>query len=266
MLVNKSAGIHVHFGNGSFGIPVDTVKGMLAGFTAFERCFDSIMPVHRIVGSEKQPLYGMNIEGSSYVPADHTMDFSHAYLESVSEAMAGYVDRRIKDQLEKSAPTDWAAPGQVLTTQEKASWGVVDGKGWEKVQIFECLVSTTENPAQESWSPVANAGWGTLSEAQGHPDQYSESSWDTVLTSRVPTSPVKAALNIKNLLLSYNIPSWISHLRSLQTIDDIRGKIGTVHKTSLNLEHWAVPVPGITKNTIEIRMHSGSLCSVEISS
>ncbi|KAG9724872.1 hypothetical protein KCU73_g13314, partial [Aureobasidium melanogenum] len=48
MLVNKSTGIHVHLGNGSFGFPVDIVKGILGGFVAFERLFDSIMPISRM--------------------------------------------------------------------------------------------------------------------------------------------------------------------------------------------------------------------------
>lgn len=287
MLVNKSTGIHVHLGNGSFGFPVDTIKGILGGFVAFERCFDSIMPVSRIVGRPQQPLYGMDLDGITFVPSDRTLDFPHGYLESVSEAMSSHVDHLIKDQLAESSPTDWdpdyspshepdLAPDEVVkadeVSQEGSSWEVVDTGDWEKVQPLQWPGVTADKPPVEPWGQSPETEWGQAADdtwAQsaktlGSRKENDECAWNTlVYPSRVPTDPAKAARNIRKLLLSYNIPAWLKQIKAMETIDDIK-RIGIQHKTALNFEHLDIPLAGITKNTIEVRMHAGSLCPVEI--
>jgi hypothetical protein len=287
MLVNKSTGIHVHLGNGSFGFPVDTVKSILGGFVAFERHFDSIMPVSRIIGRIQQPLYGMNLDGFTFVPSDHTLDFSHGYLESVSEAMSSHVDRLIEEQLAESSPTDWdpdyspshepdLAPDEIAKVDDASEggpfWDVVDTEDWEKVQPLQWPGVTADEPPVEPWGQSPENSWGqaadetwiqpaNTTESQQENDGYA---WDTlVYPSRVPTDPAKAARTIHKLLLSYNVPTWLKQIKAMETIDDIK-RIGTPHKTALNFEHLDIPLAGITKNTIEVRMHAGSLCPVEI--
>ncbi|KAH0024168.1 alpha/beta-hydrolase, partial [Aureobasidium melanogenum] len=287
MLVNKSTGIHVHLGNGSFGFPVDTVKGILGGFVAFERCFDSIMPVSRIIGRTQQPLYGMNLDGFTFVSSDHTLDFSHGYLESVSEAMSSHVDRLIEEQLTESSPTDWdpnyspshepdLAPDEIAkvddASQEGPSWDVVDIEDWEKIQPLQWPGVTADEPPVEpwgqspenSWGQAADETWAQSTNSTGSQQENDECAWDTlVYPSRVPTDPAKAARTIRKLLLSYNVPTWLKQIKAMETIDDIK-RIGTPHKTALNFEHLDIPLAGITKNTIEVRMHAGSLYPIEI--
>ncbi|KAG9843238.1 hypothetical protein KCU98_g6995, partial [Aureobasidium melanogenum] len=274
MLVNKSTGIHVHLGNGSFGFPVDTVKGILGGFVAFERCFDSIMPVSRIVGRTQQPLYGMDLDGFTFVPSDHTLDFSHGYLESVSEAMSSHVDRLIEDQLAESRPTDWdpdyspshepdLAPDEsakvYYASQKGLSWDVVDTEDWEKVQPLQWPEVTADEPPVEPWGQSPEDGWGQAADdtwaqpanTTGAWQENDGCAWDTlVYPSRVPTDPAKAARTIRKLLLSYSVPAWLKQIKATETIDDIK-RIGTPHKTVLNFEHLDMPLAGITKNTIE---------------
>ncbi|KAH0370280.1 hypothetical protein KCU65_g2720, partial [Aureobasidium melanogenum] len=258
MLVNKSTGIHVHLGNGSFGFPVDVVKSIFGGFVAFERCFDSIMPVSRIVGSLQQPLYGMDLNGFTFVPSDHTLDFSHGYLESVSEAMSSHVDRLIEDQLAESSPTDLGAdspshepdlaPDEVAkadeASQQGSSWDTVDTGDWEKVQPLQWPGETADEPPVEPWGQSPGGeDWG-----QAADDTWAQPSNTT--GSQVLTDPAKAARTIRKLLLSYNIPSWLKQIKAMETLDDIK-RIGTPHKTALNFEHLDIPLAGITKNTIE---------------
>lgn len=66
IMVNGSTGLHVHLGHGPQGFRLDTVKGIVGGFVALERCLDSIMPINRIVGHmDSKLLYGVDSDDLS---------------------------------------------------------------------------------------------------------------------------------------------------------------------------------------------------------
>jgi hypothetical protein len=52
VLVNSTCGMHVHIGHGQSGFNLSTAKNIMGMFTAFERCFDSILTIDRISGYE----------------------------------------------------------------------------------------------------------------------------------------------------------------------------------------------------------------------
>ncbi|KAI5251263.1 hypothetical protein E4T42_04431 [Aureobasidium subglaciale] len=52
VLVNGTCGMHIHVGRGNHGFNLDTLKNVMGMFTAFERCFDALLPVDRIAGYE----------------------------------------------------------------------------------------------------------------------------------------------------------------------------------------------------------------------
>ncbi|KAG9607349.1 alpha/beta-hydrolase, partial [Aureobasidium melanogenum] len=222
MLVNKSTGIHVHLGNGSFGFPVDTVK---------------------------QPLYGMNLDRFTFVPSDHTLDLSHGYLESVSEAMSSHVDHLIEDQLAESSPTDWNPDYSPSHEPDLAPDEIA--KVDDASQNDEPPVEPWGQSPEDAWGQPADDTWAQPANTIGSRQENDECAWDTlVYPSRVPTDPAKAARTIRKLLLSYNVPTWLKQIKAMETIDDIK-RIGTSHKTALNFEHLDIPLAGITKNTIE---------------
>ncbi|KEQ82406.1 hypothetical protein M438DRAFT_249755, partial [Aureobasidium pullulans EXF-150] len=178
IIVNGSTGLHVHLGHGPQGFRLDTVKGIVGGFVAFERCLDSIMPVNRILGHmDSKLLYGNVIT------------------------------------------PDWLDATQ--GTAAKGSW--LDAP--QKVFVHE---------------------------------------WDGTIPT-CPVDPAKASQNIKNLLLSYNIPAWLQMIKDMETLQEIKA-LGDLHRSSVNLENLHEPDPNVTKNTVEIRVHAGSLDAVEITS
>lgn len=52
VFVNGTCGMHVHIGREKFGFNLETTKNVMAMFTAFERCFDAIIPIDRVCGYE----------------------------------------------------------------------------------------------------------------------------------------------------------------------------------------------------------------------
>jgi hypothetical protein len=54
VFVNGTCGMHVHIGRENFGFNLDTTKNIMGMFTAFERCFDSLLTVDRIAGYENE--------------------------------------------------------------------------------------------------------------------------------------------------------------------------------------------------------------------
>jgi len=67
VFVNGTCGLHVHIGREKFGFNLDTTKNVMAMFTAFERCFDAILPVDRICGYENDhaPLPSLQLTPSA---------------------------------------------------------------------------------------------------------------------------------------------------------------------------------------------------------
>lgn len=149
---------------------------------------------------------------------------------------------------------------------------MVDTEDWEKVQPLQWPEVTANEPPVEPWGQSPEDGWGQAADdtwaqpanTTGAWQENDECAWDTlVYPSRVPTDPAKAARTIRKLLLSYSVPAWLKQIKATETIDDIK-RIGTPHKNVLNFEHLDMPLAGITKNTIEVRMHAGSLCPIEM--
>lgn len=116
ILVNASAGLHVHLGHGDNGLLVNVVQGVLGTMTALERSFDQILPTDRISGSTSAssvglwinpkkfaPLPGIEIDGfhALYKPGvvNTDVDYSCAYCPAISKFMFQYVH----DQIEKKA-------------------------------------------------------------------------------------------------------------------------------------------------------------------
>ncbi|KAI4715961.1 hypothetical protein E4T48_07842 [Aureobasidium sp. EXF-10727] len=64
---NDTCGMHVHIGRDKFGFNLDTTKNIMGIFTAFERCFDSIVTVNRIAGYEnvRAALPALKLENPS---------------------------------------------------------------------------------------------------------------------------------------------------------------------------------------------------------
>jgi hypothetical protein len=54
VFVNGTCGMHVHIGRETFGFNLDTTKNIMGMLTAFERCFDSLLPLDRISGYENE--------------------------------------------------------------------------------------------------------------------------------------------------------------------------------------------------------------------
>jgi hypothetical protein len=54
VFVNGTCGMHVHIGREKFGFNLDTTKNIMGMFTAWERCFDSILPLDRISGYDNE--------------------------------------------------------------------------------------------------------------------------------------------------------------------------------------------------------------------
>ncbi|KAG9633401.1 hypothetical protein KCU64_g15818, partial [Aureobasidium melanogenum] len=52
VFTNETCGLHVHIGRDRFGFTLDTTKNIMGIFTAYERCFDSLLTVDRIAGYE----------------------------------------------------------------------------------------------------------------------------------------------------------------------------------------------------------------------
>lgn len=67
VFVNGTCGMHVHIGRAKFGFNLETTKNVMAMFTAFERCFDAILPVDRICGYEDDhaPLPSLQLTPSA---------------------------------------------------------------------------------------------------------------------------------------------------------------------------------------------------------
>lgn len=116
VLVNASAGLHVHLGHGDNGLPLNVVQGVLGTMTALERSFDQILPTDRISGptpvssvglwvnpKKFAPLAGIEIDGfhTLYKPGvvDTNVDYSCAYCPAISKFMFQY----LQDQIEKKA-------------------------------------------------------------------------------------------------------------------------------------------------------------------
>jgi hypothetical protein len=67
VFVNGTCGMHVHIGRERFGFNLDTTKNVMGMFTAFERCFDSLITVDRISGYENEhaPLPALQLTADS---------------------------------------------------------------------------------------------------------------------------------------------------------------------------------------------------------
>ncbi|THV69734.1 hypothetical protein D6D28_05673 [Aureobasidium pullulans] len=254
IMVNGSTGLHVHLGHGPQGFRLDTVKGIVGGFVAFERCLDSIMPVNRILGHmDSKLLYGVYSDDLSTEALTH--DFSHQNLQAMSDAMCRHVNTLIDAQFKESAPAGWgldsAVQAQTLASQDmdsKSIWGI--NSGWEKVITPDWLDATQGTAAKGSWLDA--------------PQKVFVHEWDGTIPT-CPVDPAKASQNIKNLLLSYNIPAWLQMIKDMETLQEIKA-LGDLHRSSVNLENLHEPDPNVTKNTVEIRVHAGSLDAVEITS
>ncbi|THX73502.1 hypothetical protein D6D04_08480 [Aureobasidium pullulans] len=208
IMVNGSTGLHVHLGHGPQGFRLDTVEGIVGGFVALERCLDSIMPVNRILGHmDSKLLYGVYSDDLSTEALTH--DFSHQNLQAMSDAMCRHVNTLIDAQFEESAPAGWgldsAVQEQTSASQDmdsKSIWGT--DSGWEKVITPDWLDATQGTAAKGSWLDA--------------PQKAFVDEWDGTIPT-CPVDPAKASQNIKNLLLSYNIPAW------LQMITDMGGRV-----------------------------------------
>lgn len=254
IMVNGSTGLHVHLGHGPQGFRLDTVEGIVGGFVALERCLDSIMPVNRILGHmDSKLLYGVYSDDLSTEALTH--DFSHQNLQAMSDAMCRHVNTLIDAQFEESAPAGWgldsAVQEQTSASQDmdsKSIWGT--DSGWEKVITPDWLDATQGTAAKGSWLDA--------------PQKAFVDEWDGTIPT-CPVDPAKASQNIKNLLLSYNIPAWLQLIKDMETLQEIKA-LGDLHRSSVNLENLHEPDPNVTKNTIEIRVHAGSLDAVQITS
>lgn len=254
IMVNGSTGLHVHLGHGPQGFRLDTVEGIVGGFVALERCLDSIMPVNRILGHmDSKLLYGVYSDDLSTEALTH--DFSHQNLQAMSDAMCRHVNTLIDAQFEESAPAGWgldsAVQEQTSASQDmdsKSIWGT--DSGWEKVITPDWLDATQGTAAKGSWLDA--------------PQKAFVDEWDGTIPT-CPVDPAKASQNIKNLLLSYNIPAWLQMIKDMETLQEIKA-LGDLHRSSVNLENLHEPDPNVTKNTVEIRVHAGSLDAVQITS
>lgn len=130
----------------------------------------------------------------------------------------------------------------------KSIWGT--DSGWEKVITPDWLDATQGTAAKGSWLDA--------------PQKAFVDEWDGTIPT-CPVDPAKASQNIKNLLLSYNIPAWLQMIKDMETLQEIKA-LGDLHRSSVNLENLHEPDPNVTKNTVEIRVHAGSLDAVEITS
>jgi hypothetical protein len=111
VLVNDTTGVHVHIGKGDKGLALPVVQGLVGTMTALERCFDSVLPTHRINGdstdavdagsNQSSPLPGLAIDGfhAMYKPGilNASQDFKTGYYSAMTKVMFNHVRDSIEN-------------------------------------------------------------------------------------------------------------------------------------------------------------------------
>ena len=86
-ITNKSTGFHVHVGHNTKRIPLSVAKNVFQLVTAFERCFDELHPVHRIV--YPKPIFF----GHAYYPPSFFHTFGATYDAAKGEKSSPLLNR-----------------------------------------------------------------------------------------------------------------------------------------------------------------------------
>ncbi|KAI5241645.1 hypothetical protein E4T42_07966 [Aureobasidium subglaciale] len=216
-ILNETAGLHVHIGQEDLGLPLEVVQGLVGTMTALERCFDRVLPTHRITGTTRnafaahpEPLPGLEIDGfhSLYKPGTNKadQDFETKFHPAATRTMFKHVHDCIYDEatgidshVPQNSPTGSAVSARLSAKAAKS--------------IEKYLVSFNV----PGWLEIIKSK-STVDEikSMGFADKYTALSLRGLGDSFDNGSPPTAEVRIHDASLDLNeISAWIDLLCSL---------------------------------------------------
>ncbi|KAI5238269.1 hypothetical protein E4T43_07495 [Aureobasidium subglaciale] len=138
-ILNETAGLHVHIGQSDLGLPLEVVQGLVGSMTALERCFDRVLPTHRITGTTRnafaahpEPLPGLEIDGfhGLYKPGTNKadQDFETKFHPAATRTMFKHVHDCIYDEatgidshVPQNSPTGSAVSARISAKAAKST-------------------------------------------------------------------------------------------------------------------------------------------------
>ncbi|KAI5201806.1 hypothetical protein E4T39_05019 [Aureobasidium subglaciale] len=256
-ILNETAGLHVHIGQGDLGLPLEVVQGLLGTMTALERCFDRVLPTHRVTGTTRdafaarpEPLPGLEIDGfhSLYKPGqnDADWDFEAKFYPAVTRTMFKYVNDCVYDQatdtdshLPQNSPTSSAASARISAKTAKSIEKYLSSfnvPGWLNIIKSKSTVDEIKSMGfADKFAALSLRGLGELSDIGSPPtaevrthdgslDSSEVSAWVDLLCSLSRWSEATP----KEDVFAYLLQSWRD---PKYTIVDLAREVGATDAT-----------------------------------